>query len=147
MSLQVKVKKLNDNAILPAQADSGSAGMDLTATTEKLVVEGSVSYVEYGTGLALEIPEGYMGLIFPRSSISSSTTLVLANAVGVVDSSYRGEVKLRFKSLVPMGAKKYKIGERVGQLIIVPYPKIQLVEVDELNDTQRGQGGFGSSGK
>ncbi len=147
MNLQVKVKKLSDKAVLPVQADLGSAGMDLTATSEKLFIEGAISYVEYGTSLSFEIPEGYVGLLFPRSSISSNTTLMLANSVGVIDSSYRGEVKLRFKSVVPMAAKKYKVGERVGQLVILPYPKVKLMEVEELNDSDRGQGGFGSSGK
>lgn len=147
MSLQVKIKKLNENALIPVQADSGSAGMDLIATSEKFFIEGSVNYIEYGTSLAVEIPEGYMGLILPRSSVSSNTTLVLANSVGLIDSSYRGELKLRFKTLVPMAAKKYKVGDKVGQLVILPYPKVQFKEVDELSQTERGEGGFGSSGK
>lgn len=145
--MQVKIKKLNDKAVIPVQADSGSAGMDLVATSEKFVIEGAINYIEYGTDLAIEIPEGYMGLILPRSSVSSNTTLLLANSVGLIDSSYRGELKLRFKSIVPMAAKKYKVGEKIGQLVIIPYPKIQFTEVEELSNTSRGQGGFGSSGK
>lgn len=145
--MEVKIKKLNDKAVLPVQVDKGSAGMDLTAISEKLFADGAINYVEYGTGLALEIPEGYVGLIFPRSSISSNTTLILSNSVGVIDSSYRGEIKFRFKSLSPMGNKKYKIGERIGQLVIMPYPKIEFIQVEELNNTERGEGGYGSSGK
>ncbi len=145
--LPVKIKKLSDKAVIPKQADSGSAGMDLTATSEKLVMEGAVSYIEYGTDLAFEIPEGFMGLIFPRSSISSATSLILSNSVGVIDSSYRGEVKFRFKSIIPQGSKKYKVGDRVGQLIILPYPAVDLELVEELSNTERGSGGYGSTGK
>ena len=145
--MQVKIKKLNNDAIIPKIADSGSAGLDFVAITEKFVLDAGINYIEYGTGLALEIPEGHVGLIFPRSSISSNTTLVLANSVGVIDSSYRGEIKFRFKSIVPVGAKKYKIGDKIGQLIIIPYPKIELIESENLSETSRGAGGFGSSDK
>lgn len=147
MSLNVKVKKLDPKAVVPKYATNGAAALDLTAISEKVVSENGVAYVEYGTGLAFEIPEGYVGLIFPRSSISSNTTLVLANSVGVIDSDYRGEVKFRFKTIVPVASKKYKVGERVGQIIIVPYPSVTLEEVDELGDTERGSGGYGSTGK
>lgn len=143
--LPVKIKKLNDRAVIPSYADSGSAGLDLTATS-CTPVGGLTSYVEYGTDLAIEIPTGFVGLIYPRSSISSNTTFVLANSVGVIDSSYRGEIKFRFKSVSPVG-KMYKVGERVGQLIIVPYPEVSLEVVTELSDTTRGTGGYGSSGK
>lgn len=145
--LPVKVKKLNDQAKLPAKADEGSAGIDLVAITEKTIFEGAVSYIEYGTGLSFEIPPGFVGLLFPRSSISSNTSLVLANAVGVLDSSYRGEVKARFKSLLPAGGKKYKLGDKIIQMVVIPYPEVELEEVSELSDTSRGTGGFGSSGR
>ena len=100
-------------------------------------------YVEYGTGLAFEIPEGYTMLVFPRSSVSN-TNLVMANSVGVLDSGYRGELKLRFRK---NGSDDYQIGDRVGQIIILPYPAVNFEEVEDLSESIRGEGGFGSSGK
>lgn len=147
MQLPVKVKKLNLKAVVPSYGSEQAAGMDLTAISEHIVVDGSVAYTEYGTGLAFEIPEGFVGLLFPRSSISSATSLVLANSVGVIDSDYRGEVKFRFKNVMFGAGKKYKIGDRIGQLVIMPYPKIKLEEVEDLEDTVRGTGGYGSTGK
>ena len=137
--MKVKVRKLHKDAKCPSYAKDGDAGMDLTALTMKW----ADSYVEYGTGLAFEIPEGYVGLIFPRSSISKKD-MVLANSVGVIDSGYRGEVSFRFK-LTGMDAH-YKEGDRVGQLIILPYPKIELEVAESLSSTERGEGGYGSSG-
>lgn len=147
MKLPVKVKRLDEKAVLPKKADLGSAGIDLVATSEKPVFEGAVSYIEYGTSLAFEIPPGFVGLIFPRSSISSTTSLILSNCVGVIDSSYRGEVKARFKSLLPSGGKKYTVGDKIMQMIIMPYPEVDLEEATELSDSSRGTGGFGSSGR
>lgn len=145
--LPVKIKKLNPKAVIPEYGTEHAAGLDLTAVSENNHVDGNIAYTEYGTGLALEIPEGFVGLIFPRSSISSNTSLVLANSVGVIDSDYRGEIKFRFKNIMFGAGKKYKVGERVGQILIVPYPKIKLEEVEELGDTDRGTGGYGSTGK
>lgn len=143
--MQVKVKKLVPHAILPKYAKSGDAGLDLYAIDCGYDPEND--YIEYGTGLAFEIPEGYVGLIFPRSSISK-TPLMLCNAVGVLDSSYRGEVSLRFKRLNEDREHfEYQIGDRVGQLIIIPYPQVELVESDSLSETSRGSGSFGSSGR
>lgn len=141
--INVNIKKLHPNAIVPEYATLGSAGLDLTATSESI----TLGYIEYGTGLAFQIPEGYVGLLFPRSSISSNTTLSLANSVGIIDSDYTGEIKLRFRNLVFGSAKRYKVGERIGQLLIVPYPKVKLTVVEELNQTDRGNGGHGSTGK
>jgi dUTP pyrophosphatase len=142
--MKVKFKKLNTNAIVPKYSKSGDAGLDLTATSKDSLNNPQYGFVEYGTGLAVEIPEGYVGLLFPRSSISN-TGLIMANSVGVIDSGYRGEIKFRFK-YIP-GTADYNIGDRVGQLIILPYPSIETEEVDELNSSERGEGGFGSSGK
>jgi dUTP pyrophosphatase len=139
----IKIKKLHDSAVIPQYAKAGDAGMDLTATSRELVDHGSYGYVEYGTSLSLEIPEGYVGLIFPRSSISK-TGLVLANAVGVIDSGYRGEVKCRFKWI--RDTALYEVGERIAQLIILPYPTIELQEAEALTETLRGENGFGSTG-
>jgi len=139
--MQIRIKKLHDKAVIPSYAKQGDAGMDLTCVGWKT----TETYVEYDTGLAMEIPEGHVGFLFPRSSVSK-TNLVLANCVGVVDSGYRGPVKLRFKELNgPIGGR-YKEGDRVGQLIIMPVPNFNCVEVEELTETSRGEGGFGSTG-
>lgn len=141
--MKVRFKKLNENAVVPAYSKPGDAGLDLTAISKELTNNPQYGYLEYGTGLAVEIPEGYVGLLFPRSSISN-TGLILANAVGVIDSGYRGEIKFRFKHIP--GTADYNVGDRVGQLIILPYPSIETEEATELNSSERGDTGFGSSG-
>ena len=139
--MKIKIKKLHDDAVVPSYAKVGDAGMDLTCVDFKT----SETYVEYDTGLAMEIPDGHVGFLFPRSSVSK-TNLVLANCVGVVVSGYRGPVKLRFKEMNgPIGGR-YKVGDRVGQLVVMPVPNFNCVEVDELTETSRGDGGFGSTG-
>lgn len=138
--MDIKIKKLSEEAIVPKYSREGDAGLDLTATS---ITYGD-RFIEYGTDLAIEIPQGFVGLLFPRSSVSNKS-LALANSVGVIDSNYRGEIKLRFR-LTDLSNQCYNKGERVGQLIIMPYPQVSLVEVDELSDTARGQHGFGSSG-
>ena len=173
--MEVKIKKLCDSAVIPSYAKPGDAGMDLVATSRIFDKYGNV---EYGTGLAMEIPEGYVGFIFPRSSISKQD-LSLANAVGVIDSGYRGEIKFKFKPTLAymtfgvatnskgidedsdsfdfvgiagdiqkdsIEASIYKVGDRVGQIIILPYPIISFLEVDELSSTERADGGFGHTG-
>ena len=141
--MEVAIKKLHKDAVIPEYAKAGDAGLDLTAVS----VETTDDYYEYGTGLAMEIPRGYVGLIFPRSSISKKD-LSLANSVAVIDSGYRGEIKLRFNALKPDWPMKiYEAGDRVGQLVVVPYPQVQLAEVEELSESDRGEGGFGSSGQ
>ena len=173
--MEVKIKKLCDSAVIPSYAKPGDAGMDLVATSRIFDKYGNV---EYGTGLAMEIPEGYVGLIFARSSIFKQD-LSLANAVGVIDSGYRGEIKFKFKptlAYMTFGVatnskgidedsdsfdfvgiagdiKKdsietsiYEIGDRIGQIIILPYPTISFLEVDELSSTERADGGFGHTG-
>lgn len=145
--LPLKLKKLNEKAVIPSYGTEGSAGLDLTAISEKTVVEGSISYVSYGTGLAVKIPDGFVGLIFPRSSVTSNTSMILGNSVGVIDSDYTGEITFRFKNLLQTGNRKYKVGDKVGQLVIVPYPKIDIEIVEELPVTIRGNGSYGSTGK
>jgi len=139
--MQVKIKRIHNNAVLPKYAKNGDAGMDLTCVSRVFTDK----YIEYKTGLAFEIPEGYVGLLFPRSSISNKD-LYLSNAVGVLDSGYRGEVTFRFKTTDAYGSF-YKEGERVGQIIVIPHPKIEFIESNELTDTDRGVGGYGSTGK
>jgi len=142
--VQVKIKRLHPDATIPAYSKQGDAGLDLTAIS---ATKDNYGNVVYGTGLAIEIPQGYVGLIYPRSS-NSKTDLYLTNHVGVIDSGYRGEIMFKYRSINGLlNAKVYQLGDRVGQLIITPYPQIELVEVDELSDSERGEGGFGSTGK
>lgn len=167
MEVKVKVKKLTENAVLPTKAHPTDAGFDLTATSRAIDEYGNVVY---GTGLAFEIPDGYVGYIFPRSSISKKD-VALTNAVGVIDAGYRGEVTFKFKiairackikesngkySYVPNAStpetnipihEGYAVGDRIGQLIIMPLPEIELEEATELSATDRGTGGYGSTGK
>lgn len=144
--ITVKFKKSKPDAKIPTRADEGSAGWDLYATNKYV---GNALYLEYGTGIHVEIPKGYVGLLFPRSSISL-TGLSLANSVGVIDSSYRGEIILKFKiipNLHTRDLKEYHHGDKIGQLIVIPYPELEWVEVEELSNTERGDKGFGSSGR
>lgn len=137
----VKIKKLNINAVVPTYAKPGDAGLDLTAAETLKVTE---TQITYGTGLAFEIPEGYVGLIYPRSSIKNYD-LRLSNSVGVIDSGYRGEVQVVFDR-TGRKLQNYGPGDRIAQIIIMPHPHITLVETEELSETERGEGGFGSSG-
>ena len=169
--MEVKFKKLSDKAVIPTKAHPTDAGFDMVAVKINI----TDNYVEYETNIALEIPDGYVGLLFPRSS-NSKKDLLLANSVGVVDSCYRGDVKFRFKRIfmpviqevmvapptgdvlkdaqntrkVPGLAYRddfiYKEGDKIGQLVIMPIPEITLVETDELTETDRGETGFGASG-
>ena len=99
----------------------------------------------YKTGLALEIPKGHVGLLFPRSSVYK-TSMIMSNCVGVIDSGYRGEIMLKFRDQWRDYSSRYEVGDRVGQLIIMPYPQVELEEVDNLSSTDRGSGGYGSTG-
>lgn len=188
--MKVKFKKLSPDAVIPKKAHPTDAGLDLTATSRVFDEKGSLVY---GTGLAAEIPSGYVGLVFPRSSIANKD-LLLSNSVGVIDSGYRGEIMVKFKpSLVyvdkpPLGIGKdfsdidgtrqtdpstqevtfhgrdesypdisegclpfppriYEVGDRVAQLIIIPYPDIVPVEAENLSTSDRGTHGYGSTGK
>lgn len=140
--MNIKIKKLHRNAVIPSYAKEGDAGLDLTAISEEWNDDNSM--VTYDTGIAVEIPIGYVGLLFPRSSVSK-TSLNLANSVGVIDSGYRGSIMFKYRYLEE--GMVYEVGERIGQLIILPYPKIEFEVVEELSDTTRGDLGFGSSGK
>lgn len=141
-TLNVNIKKLNNNAIMPQYAKAGDAGLDLVATEINL----TEYYIEYKTGLAFEIPDGYVGLLFSRSSISKKD-LILSNAVGIIDSGYRGEVSFRFKKLDKNDLNIYIVGDKIGQIVILPYPKINLQFVETLSNTERGVGGYGSTGR
>lgn len=141
-SIELKIKKLHSEAVIPQYAKPGDAGLDLVAISEEWNEDNTM--VTYGTGLAIEIPEGHVGLIFPRSSISK-TTLNLSNSVGVIDSGYRGPIMFKFRYLE--NGDVYEVGDRIGQLVIMEIPKVNILEVQELSSTERGEGGFGSTGK
>jgi dUTP pyrophosphatase len=140
---KVKIKRLHKDSIIPSYSKIGDAGLDLVATSK---FYDDFDNVCYGTGLAIEIPEGHVGLLFPRSSISK-TDLTLRNSVGIIDSSYRGEIVLKFNNILMSSCEPYNVKERIGQLIIMPYPTIEFEEVEELSTTERGAQGFGSTGK
>ena len=152
--MKVNVKKLDSNAVIPTYAKHGDAGMDLTAISKEYDEHGNVCY---GTGLAFEILNGFVGLLFPRSS-NTKKDLILGNSVGVIDSGYRGEVVLKFKALDTKYLEdgrltytkkdfmaSYNVGDRIGQIVIMPVPQIEFNVVDELSTTDRGVGGFGST--
>jgi dUTP pyrophosphatase len=141
--MQVKIKKLHPNAVIPRYSKPDDAGLDLVATTE---ISRTLTQVTFGVGLAMEIPKGYVGLIFPRSSIRNYN-IDLSNAVGVIDSAYRGEIQATFNKTTAAEWNTYQVGDRIAQIIIMPYPQIEFEEVSELSETERGTGGFGSTGK
>jgi dUTP pyrophosphatase len=175
--MQVKIKKTHSNAVIPKYSKPGDAGLDLTAVSVSCDSRGVLTY---DTGIAVEIPEGYVGLVFPRSSIADYE-LILTNSVGVIDSGYRSSIKAKFTISqdywseasdnedfqnelefgnflfyetaeyesrdIAVQAKVYAVGDRIAQLIIIPYPQIEFEEVKELSITERNTGGFGSSGK
>ena len=147
--MQLKIKKLDPEAVVPSFAKDGDAGMDLTAIN---ISKDNVGNITYHTGLAVEIPQGYVGLLFPRSSISKKQQF-LTNCVGVIDSGYRGEIMAKFKPVMGtydtilelFESNEYQVGDKIVQLIILPYPQIEFEEVEELSETDRGYGGFGST--
>jgi dUTP pyrophosphatase len=164
MNTEIKIMLLHPNAVMPTKANPGDAAFDLTATSQGYK-EGFIAngFIEYGLGIASEIPEGWAAFIYPRSS-NSGKDLLLCNSVAVIDSSYRGEWKVRFRiqqafdeaeGMVPVGAcpllcfppKLYSVGDRVAQVIFQKLPEVTLTQAGSLSETERGTGGFGSSGR
>jgi dUTP pyrophosphatase len=154
--MKVKIQKISPLAKIPTYAKDGDAGMDVIATS---IISDTPEQITYGLGIALEIPKGFVGLVFPRSSIRK-TGLQLSNSVGVIDSGYRGELQATFNKLFggegmydEMKVNQmqpndyYKIGDRVAQIMIIPFPPIEFEQVTQLSETERGDGGFGSTGK
>ena len=140
--MKIQFKKLVPEAQKPKFGKPGDAGADLVAISAEI----RDNQVIYGTGIAVEIPEGMVGLVFPRSSIRNYD-LVLSNCVGVIDSGYRGEIMATFNLKNPWSDDKvYHIGDRIAQLVIMPVPLVQYTEVEELSETQRGTAGHGSTG-
>ena len=135
----LKIKKLIPEAIIPHYAKKGDAGLDLIATSCKNCAE----FIEFGTGLAVEIEEGNVGLLFPRSSISKTGHRLL-NSVGVIDSGYRGEIKVRMSWT---NQNPYKIGDKIAQLVLMELPQVLIQQAEDLEESERGSGGFGSTGK
>ena len=143
--MQLKFKKLSEKATLPVRAHKSDAGLDLTTIGISSVINecGQVMLV-YHTGLAVEIPEGYVGLLFPRSSIYKKS-LMATNSVGVIDSGYRGEIMMVLKVTTDVVPAIYKEGDRFAQLVIVPIPEIEAVEAEELSESDRGTDSYGST--
>lgn len=174
--MEIRFKKLVPEAKTPFKAIDIDAGFDLYATS----IEETKDFIVYHTGIAVEIPEGYVGMVFPRSSVTKYD-LMLKNSVGIIDASYRGEIMCRFTKVIndvyhdatilerpsgfwgflkklqkcdyidllylPRKIKTYEVGDRVAQIVFMELPKITLIESDGLSDTERGTGGFGSTGK
>lgn len=141
--MELKVK-LDKGVPLPKHAKPGDAGMDLTCYYDFYIKPGETILV--GTGVSVEIPSGYVGLVFPRSGLASNSGITLANAVGVIDSGYRGEIFVPLLNVGKVGSE-IAAGTRVCQLVVVPFETCKCVEVDELSDSERGEGGFGSTGE
>lgn len=144
--IDVKIKYLRDNAIAPAYATDGSLGMDLAAAVDKPITIKPGERALIPLGFALQIPDGWGAFIFPRSGLSYKKGITMANCVGVIDTDYTGEVKA---SAVNLSDSEYTIspGDRVAQLVFLPVEKARLVEAESLDDTERGDGGFGSTGR
>lgn len=146
--MKIKIKRIHGAAVIPSNHSDGAAGFDLVA------VDADINYkkgfISYKTGLCMEIPKGYAGFIFPRSSIRN-TVHSFANSVAVIDSDYRGEIiiSMRFKEFQSLDLDNdvYKVGDRIGQMIIMPIPEVTYQEEAELSDTKRGKKGFGSTGR
>lgn len=143
----MRIKKLHEKAVVPHYATEGSAGLDLTVISdEDTIIIPYQSTMLCRTGLAFEIPKGYVGLIYIRSSVGSKLDLVLSNQVGVIDSDYRGEVMLPLRNL-GRSARVINSGTRIAQMVITPINQVDIEITDELSETKRGVGGFGSTGK
>lgn len=142
----LKIKKITDTAVIPLRATEGSAGLDLRADIKDNIVLNHGDTAVVPTGIAIEIPKGYVAYIFARSGLSIKHGITLLNAVGVIDSDYRGELKVGVINL-KQEAYEIKNGERIAQLVVMPVSLMPVQEVLELSDTERGEGGFGSTGK
>lgn len=144
MTQTVRVKKLRENAVLPSYGSDYAAGADLYACNAVTVEPGATEFVQ--TGLALEVPAGYAGLVYARSGLACKKGLAPANKVGVIDADYRGEIMVALYNH-SFQAVEIEPGERVAQLVITPYLTAVFEETEELSDTVRGEGGFGSTGR
>lgn len=144
--MKIKIKRLNDRAIIPTYGTEFSAGADLYALLDSAITIQPHETVFVHTGISVEIPEGYCGLVFARSSMGAKRGLAPANKVGVIDADYRGEIMVTLHNHSETTAN-VEPGERIAQLAIVPFLKAEFEEAEELSDTVRGAGGFGSTGR
>lgn len=144
--MNIKVKKLKPDATVPTMGSKFAAGADLYSAEDADVVIGPSETKFIGTGLAMEIPEGYVGLVYARSGLACKRGLAPANKVGVVDSDYRGEIKVALHNH-GKEAQTVEKGERIAQMVIAPYLSVDYEEADALSETERGEGGFGSTGR
>lgn len=144
--MNIKVKKLKPGATVPTMGSKFAAGADLYSAEDADVVIGPGETKFIGTGLAMEIPEGYVGLVYARSGLACKRGLAPANKVGVVDSDYRGEIKVALHNH-GKEAQTVEKGERIAQMVIAPYLSVNYEEADALSETERGEGGFGSTGR
>ncbi len=143
--MEIKIKKLKNDAVIPTKGSPFAAGSDLYSAENDLVIEAGKTAM-IGTGLAMEIPEGYAGLVYARSGLACKEGLAPANKVGVIDSDYRGEIKVALHNH-SSERKTVKKGERIAQIVITPFLAADFCEAEQLNQTVRGEGGFGSTGK
>lgn len=144
--MEIKIKRLNGRAKIPTFGTEFSAGADLYCAEEHEISVCSGQKCSIGTGISMEIPEGYVGLVFARSGLACKNGLRLCNSVGVIDADYRGEIKVVLHNDSEY-VREIKPGERVAQMIVMPYPKVSFIEVEELSDTVRGESGFGGTGR
>ena len=144
--MEIKIKRLNERAKIPTFGTEFSAGADLYCAEEHEISVCSGQKCSIGTGISMEIPEGYVGLVFARSGLACKNGLRLCNSVGVIDADYRGEIKVVLHNDSEY-VREIKPGERVAQMIVMPYPKVSFIEVEELSDTVRGETGFGGTGR
>lgn len=144
--MKINIKKISENAIIPTYGSIGAAGADLYALLSDTLTIKPGETVLVGTGIAMEIPEGFVGLIFARSGLSTKKGLAPANKVGVIDSDYRGEIKVPLYNQSG-SVQTIEKGERIAQMVITPFISADFTEVDELDDTLRGAEGFGSTGR
>ena len=145
-TIKIKVKKLNDKAVIPTRGSEYSAGMDLYAAISRHAGINPHETVTIPTGLSMELPEGTFGAIFARSGLATKSNLRPANCVGVCDSDYRGEYIVALHNDSD-NTRIIEPNERIAQVVVMPYIPIEFEEVDDLTDTERGDGGFGSTGK
>lgn len=143
--MQLKIKRLHSDAVLPKYATPGSACFDLTASGDGQPHPRDFNAWVFPTGLSVEVPEGHVMLIFSRSGQGFNEGVRLSNCVGVIDSDYRGEIRVSLRADGEQPTRNYK-GSRIAQAMIVPIPAVEIVEVEDLSITERGAGGFGSTG-
>jgi dUTP pyrophosphatase len=144
--MELRFQRLSDAARLPTRAHAGDAGLDLYAA-EPVVVPPAGGRTDVGTGVAVEIPEGHAGLVLPRSGLAREHGITLVNSPGLIDAGYRGEIRVLLLNTDPAETVRIESGARIAQLVVTPVALAEPVEVAELSDSARGDGGFGSTGR